>query len=124
MEPLQHIDTLLEQTLGCAFFSKIDLASAYHQIRLLESDWWKTSFLSQLGQFQWNVVLFCLQGSSSVLMRVMNEAMTGGQKGACGLHGKGGGPGATVLQYQCVVFYMDNLLIYSPTLEQHVKDVD
>ena len=44
VEPLQHIDTLLEQTRGCSFFSKIDLASAYHQIRLQESDLWKTSF--------------------------------------------------------------------------------
>ena len=44
VEPLPHIDTLLEQTRGCAFFSKIDLASAYHQIRLQESDLWKTSF--------------------------------------------------------------------------------
>ena len=66
MEPLPHIDPLLEQTRGCAFFSKIYLASAYHQ------DWWKTSFLFQLGQFQWKVVPFSLQGSSSVLMRVMN----------------------------------------------------
>ena len=64
MEPLLHIDTLLEQTRGCAFFSKINLASAYHQIRLRESDRWKTSFRLQLGQFQWKVVLFSLQGSS------------------------------------------------------------
>ena len=36
VEPLPHIDTLLEQTRGGAFFSKIDLALAYHQIRLRE----------------------------------------------------------------------------------------
>ena len=86
-EPLPHIDTLLEQTQECAFFSKISLALAYHQIRLRESDQWKTSFQSQLGQFQWKVVPFSLQGSSSVLMRVMNEAMTEGRKGASTLVG-------------------------------------
>ena len=64
VEPLQHIDTLLEQTRGCAFFSKINLVLAYHQIRLRELDQWKTSFKSQLLQFQWKVVQFCLQGSS------------------------------------------------------------
>ena len=89
-----------------------------------ESDRWKTSFLSQLRQFQWKVVPFGLQGSSSVLMRVMNEAMTKDQKGNSSLHGKGGVPGATGPLYRCVVVYMDDLLIYSPTLEQHVKDVD
>ena len=41
-------------------------------------DRWKTSFRSQLGQFEWNVVPFSLQGASSLLMRVMNQALTVG----------------------------------------------
>ncbi len=49
-----------------------------HQLRVRASDRWKTSFRSQLGQFEWNVVPFGLQGSSSLLMRVMNEALTVG----------------------------------------------
>ena len=39
VEPVQHIVTLLKQTRGCSFFLKINLALAYHQIRLRESDW-------------------------------------------------------------------------------------
>ena len=50
---------------------------------------------------------FSLQGSSLVLMRVMNEAMTEGRKCTGGLHGKGGVPGATGQLYQCVIVYMD-----------------
>ena len=57
-------------------------------------------------------------------MRVMNKAMTEGWKGTGCPHGTGGIPGATGPLYQCIVVYMDNLLIYLPTLEQHVKDVN
>ena len=57
-------------------------------------------------------------------MLMMNEAMTEGWKGTCYLHGKEGVPGAMGQLYQCKVVYMDYLLIYSPTLEQHIKEVD
>ncbi len=52
---------------------------SYHQLLVLASNMWKTSFLSQLSQFQWNVVPFSLQGSVSlliVLMQVINEALS------------------------------------------------
>ena len=76
--PLPHIDALLDATRGSSYFTKLDLASSYHQLRVRASDRWKTSFQSQLGQFEWNVVPFGLQGSSSLLMRVMNQALTVG----------------------------------------------
>ena len=76
VEPLPHIDALLDGTRGSCFFTKLDLASSYHQLRVRAEDRWKTSFRSQLGQFEWNVVPFGLQGSSSLLMRVMNQALT------------------------------------------------
>ena len=49
--------------------------------------------------------------------------MTEGQKGNSSLHGKGGLPGATGLLFWCVVVYMDDLLCYSSSLEQHLCDV-
>ncbi len=45
VEPLQHIDTLLDGTRGLCFFTKLDLASSYHQLLVLASDRCKTSFL-------------------------------------------------------------------------------
>jgi hypothetical protein len=51
---------LLDGTRGSCFFTKLDLASSYHQLRVRASDRWKTSFRSQLGQFEWNVVPFGL----------------------------------------------------------------
>ena len=64
VEPLPHIDALLDGTRGSRFFTKLDLASSYHQLRVRAVDRWKTSFRSQLGQFEWNVVPFGLQGAS------------------------------------------------------------
>ena len=62
VEPHPHIDALLDGTRGSCFFTKLDLASSYHQLRVRASDRWKTSFRSQLGQFEWNVVPIGLQG--------------------------------------------------------------
>ena len=56
VEPLPHIDALLEGTRGSRFFTKLGLASSYHQLRVRAVDRWKTSFWSQLSQFEWNVV--------------------------------------------------------------------
>ncbi len=63
VEQLPHIDALLDGTRGSCFFTKLDLASSYHQLQIRASDLWKTSFLLQLGQFEWNVLPFRLQGS-------------------------------------------------------------
>jgi hypothetical protein len=129
VEPLPHIDALLDNTRGSRFFTKLDLASSYHQLRVRTADRWKTSFRSQLGQFEWKVMPFGLQGSSSVLMRVMNAAMTNGlhpsTDGSAPLPGdRGTGvPGARGPLHRSVVVYMDDLLCYSPSLEQHLRDV-
>jgi transposase InsO family protein len=133
VEPLPHIDALLDETRGACWFTKFDLAQGYHQVRLREADWWKTSFRTQLGQFEWKVMPFGLQGSSSVLMRVMNAVMTKGLRrtsaeGAAAGAGDpaaraDGVPGATGPLHRSVVVYMDDMLCYSPSLEQHLKDV-
>ena len=128
VEPLPHIDALLDSTRGSCFFTKLDLASAYHQLSVREKDRWKTSFRSQLGQFEWKVVPYGLQGASSLLMRVMNAALTAGAgpegpRGGDNTH-RGRIPGATGPLGRCAVVYMDDILCFSPTLEQHLLDVE
>ena len=97
VEPLPHVESLLASTQGSRFFTKIDLERAYNQLLVRERDRWKTSFRCQLGQFQWNVVPFGIQGASSLLMRVMREALTTGlgDHSGAGPGGPGGIPGAT-----------------------------
>jgi hypothetical protein len=137
VEPFPHIDALLDGTRGSRFFTKLDLASSYHQPRVRSSDRWKSSFRSQLGQFEWNVAPFGLQGASSLLMRVMNQALTVGLDFSAGqaatpprsparpdlapVHG--GIPGASGPLGRCALVYMDDCLVHSPTLEQHLLDV-
>ena len=104
MEPLPHIDALLDGTRGSCFFTKLDLASSYHQLRVRACDRWKTSFRSQLGQFEWNVVPFGLQGASSLLMRVMNQALTVGLGTPSAIGG--GVPGASGPLGRCALVYM------------------
>jgi hypothetical protein len=52
VEQLQHIDALLDGTLGSCFFTKLDLASSYHKLQRLALDRWNTNFPLQLGQFK------------------------------------------------------------------------
>ena len=49
LEPLSRIDALLAGTRGSCFFTELDLASSYHQLRVRAADRWKTSFRSQAG---------------------------------------------------------------------------
>ncbi len=71
-----------------------------------------------------------LQGSPSVLMRVTNSAMTRGlhtfdsPKADYGRSSLYRFPGASAPLHRSLLVYMDDLLCYSPTLEQHIKDVE
>ena len=57
IEPIPHIEALLDATRGAAFFTKLDLASAYNQFRVREEDRWKTMFRCPLGQYEWIAIL-------------------------------------------------------------------
>jgi hypothetical protein len=102
--PLPRIDELMDRISGARFFTKLDLRDAYHRIRIRRGDEWKTAFRTRYGQFEYLVMPFRLTNAPATFQAYINKTMIG------------------ILNEFCVV-YLDDILIYLNTEEEHVRHV-
>lgn len=109
--PLPRIDDLLDRLQGAKVFSSLDLCSAYHQVRLVDSDVPKTAFRCHLGSFEYKVLPFGLTNAPSHFQAVINGVLGGFEPD---LNGKQ----VSLRTFVCV--YLDDILIFSKTPEEHL----
>jgi hypothetical protein len=99
--PLPRIDEIFDRLTSAKFFSKIDLRSGYHQIRLDKDAIPKTAFRTRYGLFEFTVLPFGLSNAPSTFMALMNDVFH------------------THLD-SFVIIYLDDILVYSTTIEVHL----
>ncbi|GKE61654.1 putative nucleotidyltransferase, ribonuclease H [Tanacetum coccineum] len=97
---LPKIDDLFDQLQGSQYFFKIDLRFGYHQLRVHEDDILKTAFRTRYGHFKFTVMLFGFTNAPTIFMDLINRV-------------------CRPYLYKFVIVFIDDILIYSKTQEEH-----
>jgi hypothetical protein len=100
--PLPKIEDLFDQLNGAKVFSKIDLCTGYHQLKVRESDIPKTAFTTCYGLFEYTVMSFGLTNAPAYFMNLMNKVFMN-------------------FLDKFVVVFIDDILVYSRTEEEHAE---
>jgi hypothetical protein len=98
--PLPRIDDMFDQLYGACVFSKIDLQSGYHQLKVRECNIPKAAFVSRYGLYKFTVISFGLTNTSTYFMYMMNKVF---------------------MEYldKFVMVFIDDILVYIRNEEEH-----
>ena len=102
--PLPLINAAFAPLQRAHIFTKLDLRHAYHLVRFREGNEWKTAFKTPLEHFEYRVMLFGLTNAPAVYQALVNDVFRD-------------------LLNNCLFVYLDDILIFSETEEEHVQQV-
>lgn len=99
--PIPVIDELLDELAGASWFTKLDLRSGYHQIRLAPGEEYKTTFQMHLGHYEFTVLSYGLMGGPNTFQFGMNHTLEPGNR-------------------KYVIVFFDDILVFSFSFEDHL----
>ncbi len=102
--PIPRIDDTLDALEEAKFISTLDLRSGYWQVEMNPKTQAMTAFISHKGLFEFKVMPYGLKNAPATFQRLMDIVLAG-------------------LKWQCCLIYIDDVIIYSPSFNQHIKDL-
>ena len=99
--PIPNINEITRRMHGCKVFSTLDIRAGYHHFKVKEEDRWKTSFITQFGMYQWNVMNFGPTNAPGHFQREMDKLLE---------------------DVDYAFPYIDDIIIASKSIEQHIYE--